>query len=96
MVQPNEDPNITAIRKYYYDLVGKTPTIYQANPANFPFIHFAAHALPNRKSPLDSSIVLSQGRLYAREIEKTPLSDTLVTISACQSAGRGGCWREFP
>jgi CHAT domain-containing protein len=64
------------------------PEAYRAaNPSRFSLIHFAAHALPNRDSPLDSSIVLSHGRLYAREVEGVPLSDALVTISACESAG---------
>ena len=59
----------------------------QANPDRFPLIHFATHALPNLSSPLDSSIVLSQGRLYAGEIQHVKLSHALVTISACRSAG---------
>ena len=59
----------------------------QANPANFGLIHFTAHALANSSSPLDSSIALSRGQLYAHEIQDIRLNNTLVTISACQSAG---------
>ena len=54
-------------------------------------IHFAAHAVPNRDSPLDSAVLLSPGKssakLYAREVQGVKLSADLVTVSACQSAG---------
>ena len=62
-----------------------------SGPSRFSVIHFAAHAVPNRDSPLDSAIVLSPGRdtakLYTREVRHVPLSAELVTVSACQSAG---------
>ena len=69
-----------------------TPTAYAgANPGRFSFIHFVAHGVASRASPLDSVIVLSEnGRpayVYARDIVRTPLSARLVTISACDSAG---------
>lgn len=68
------------------------PTAYQtAAPARFPIIHFAAHALGNPESPLDSAVALSSGpdsyKLYAREIQRVPLNAELVTVSACRSAG---------
>jgi CHAT domain-containing protein len=69
-----------------------TPTAYaNANPGRFSFIHFVAHGVASRESPLDSVIVLSEnGRLayvYARDIVRTRLTARLVTISACESAG---------
>jgi len=69
-----------------------TPAVYrEAHPEKFTLIHFAAHATANREDPLDSAVILSQGRqgfrLYAREVLKTPLDTGLVTISACRSAG---------
>jgi CHAT domain-containing protein len=54
-------------------------------------IHFAAHAIANRESPLDSAIILSpQGgdyKLYSRDIASSSLRADLVTISGCRSAG---------
>src|SRR5262249_49941255 len=35
----------------------------------------------------DSSVVLTNSRLYAREVQDIQLSGALVTVSACQSAG---------
>ncbi|HEX6462797.1 MAG TPA: CHAT domain-containing tetratricopeptide repeat protein [Vicinamibacterales bacterium] len=69
-----------------------TPTAYaNAHPGEFSFIHFVAHGVASRASPLDSVIVLSEnGRpayVYARDIIQTPLNARLVTISACESAG---------
>jgi CHAT domain-containing protein len=69
-----------------------TPIAYgAAEPADFDFVHFAAHAIANRESPLDSAIVLSPEndsyKLYARDIMKIPLHAELVTLSACHSAG---------
>lgn len=88
---------ITGIASLYPGAVVKIqedarPESYRAaDPSRFWAIHFAAHAVPNRESPLDSAVVLSQGRdsskLYAREVQDIHLSASLVTISACQSAG---------
>jgi CHAT domain-containing protein len=69
-----------------------TPDAYaEANPADFLFIHFAAHATANQDSPLDSAVVLTPRRgrykLYAREILNRHIDADLVTISACRSAG---------
>src|SRR5262249_12960352 len=68
------------------------PAAYRAaSPERFGMIHFAAHALGNSESPLDSAVALSPGpdtyKLYAREIQAMPLAAELVTISACRSAG---------
>lgn len=63
---------------------------FGAYPENFGFIHFAAHATANPRSPLDSAIILSgregQSRLLARDVMTVPISAELVTISACRSA----------
>ncbi len=69
-----------------------TPTAYaNAKPGQYTFIHFVAHGVASRASPLDSVIVLSENGhpayVYARDIVRTPLTATLVTISACDSAG---------
>jgi CHAT domain-containing protein/Tfp pilus assembly protein PilF len=69
-----------------------TPDAYaEANPADFLFIHFAAHATANQDSPLDSAVVLTprhgKYKLYAREIRNRRIHADLVTISACRSAG---------
>lgn len=72
-----------------------TPGAYlDHDPSQFAYIHFVAHGTASRLSPLDSSILLSQGtpaedsyKLYARDIIHHPLQARLVTISACYGAG---------
>lgn len=77
-----------------------TPTSYlDTAPENFSYIHFVAHGMANRLSPLDSAIVLSEPRhssdavktesfkLHARDIMPHPLHADLVTISSCYGAG---------
>ena len=69
-----------------------TPDSYRnAHPADFGFIHFAAHASMNSGNPLDSAVILSgppeKGRLLARTVVSIPLHAELVTVSACRSAG---------
>jgi CHAT domain-containing protein len=65
-----------------------TPEAYRAStPGRFSAIHFTAHAVANRESPLDSAVLLSGGKLYAREVMDVPLTADLVTISACRGVG---------
>jgi CHAT domain-containing protein/Tfp pilus assembly protein PilF len=69
-----------------------TPARYRdAMPEQFGVVHFTAHAAANAESPLDSAVILSKDgsgyKLYARDVAEQPLSATLVTISACRSAG---------
>jgi CHAT domain-containing protein/Tfp pilus assembly protein PilF len=63
----------------------------EARPAQFGWIHFAAHAAANQTSPLDSALILSRHdnlyQLSAREVMNVPLNARLVTLSACRSAG---------
>ncbi len=68
------------------------PDAYKsAQPGQFEFIHFSAHATANTQSPLDSAVILSgppdRCRLFARDVMSVPLTAELVTISACRSAG---------
>lgn len=68
------------------------PSAYrEADPEQFTYVHFAAHAQANPVVPLDSAVVLSAAgdeyKLYARDIISLPLSAELVTLSACRSAG---------
>ena len=62
-----------------------------AQPGRFSMIHIAAHGEANRRSPLDSALILSPGergfKLYARDVMEVPLRADLVTISACRSSG---------
>jgi CHAT domain-containing protein len=72
-----------------------TPAAYTAaDPGQFSFIHFVAHATASKLTPLDSAIVLSPAngepdsfKLYARDITQHPLRAELVTISSCNGAG---------
>lgn len=68
------------------------PAAYFAvHPERYSMIHVAAHGEANRRSPLDSALILSPGdkgfKLYARDIMGTALDADLVTISACRSSG---------
>ena len=62
-----------------------------AQPGRYSMIHIAAHGEANRRSPLDSALILSPGdrgfKLYARDVMQVPLRADLVTISACRSSG---------
>lgn len=64
---------------------------FAAQPKRYSIIHVAAHGEANRRSPLDSALILSPGesgfKLYARDIVSAPLDAELVTISACRSSG---------
>jgi CHAT domain-containing protein/tetratricopeptide (TPR) repeat protein len=65
-----------------------TPQAYRmAEPARFSAIHFTAHAIANFESPLDSAVLLTGGKLYARDVMDVPLTANLVTVSACRGAG---------
>jgi CHAT domain-containing protein len=62
-----------------------------SDPAQFAFVHFAAHADANTEAPLESAVILSStgdsAKLYARDILAVPLRADLVTISGCRTAG---------
>jgi CHAT domain-containing protein/tetratricopeptide (TPR) repeat protein len=69
-----------------------TPRSYlESHAGEFSFLHFVAHGIASRTSPLDSAVILTQEgdsyKLYARDIVKQPLRASLVTISACHGAG---------
>jgi CHAT domain-containing protein len=65
-----------------------TPEAYRAaGPRGFSAIHFAAHATANQENPLESAVLLANGKLYARDVMETPLAADLVTVSACRGAG---------
>jgi CHAT domain-containing protein/Tfp pilus assembly protein PilF len=79
--------------------VDATPAAYQSSqPAQYAYIHFAAHATANKNSPFDSAIILSRGttggKLSVKEVLSTPVNAELVTISACHSAGARTYWGE--
>jgi tetratricopeptide (TPR) repeat protein len=68
------------------------PEAYRtAGPGDYSMIHFAAHAVANSESPLNSAIVLSRSgeeyKLYAKDVLQQRLKADLVTISACRGAG---------
>ncbi len=64
-----------------------TPAAYFAARAGPRYIHFAAHAAAFAEQPLDSAIILSAGRLTARDLLHMPIHAELVTLSSCSSAG---------
>jgi CHAT domain-containing protein len=70
-----------------------TPAAYSAaDPGMYDYLHFVAHGVATRETPLDSAVILGMDasksyRLLARDIVKTPLAARLVTISSCYGAG---------
>jgi CHAT domain-containing protein len=99
---PNAAAEIDGIEKHFTaehrQLVARaeaTPAAYAAHdPQGYAYIHFVAHAVASRLSPLDSAVVLSADpknsggfKLYAHDIVGVPLHADLVTISACDSSG---------
>jgi len=73
-----------------------TPDSYlKSSPGMYKFIHMATHGTPNAIDPLQSAIILSAGndgnfKLLAQDIVdgKVRLNADLVTISACEGAGK--------
>jgi CHAT domain-containing protein len=66
-----------------------TPQAYLASASGpFAAIHFTAHATANRETPLESAVVLSGAKLYARDVMELKLDADLVTVSACRGAGQ--------
>jgi CHAT domain-containing protein len=49
--------------------------------------HFACHGEQNMQSPLDSALILQDGRLKVSQIMQQPLQNaSLAVLSACQTA----------
>jgi CHAT domain-containing protein len=67
-----------------------TPQAFLTEAKGGPFaaIHFTAHAVANRETPLESAVLLSGGRLFARDVMDLSLKADLVTVSACRGAGQ--------
>jgi CHAT domain-containing protein len=98
----NAAVEMTSIKKHFPAAVQRVferdqataPAYLSSNPEQFSYIHFVAHAMASRLSPLESAIVLSKSggdsenfKLYARDIIQHPVRADLVTISACYGAG---------
>ena len=75
----------------YRGALARPVEYFQSRPARFSLIHFAAHAIANESSPLDSAVLLSgsdeKRKLFARDVMGVPLKADVVTISACRGAG---------
>ena len=99
---PNASTEIQRIRQYFpterqmvLTQANAVPAAYMASgPEKYRYIHFVAHGMASRSSPLDSAVVLSPPsgdpgdfKLYAREIVRHRLHARLVTISACYGSG---------
>lgn len=85
--------HLSSVRQVLYSGEQARPRVYfEANPDEFSWIHFVAHAAANQEEPLLSAVILSsaQGsdyRLFAKDILKIPIHAELVTISGCHGAG---------
>jgi CHAT domain-containing protein/Tfp pilus assembly protein PilF len=70
-----------------------TPASYRSSkPGRFAYLHFVAHGVASRRTPLDSAVILGRDatkeyKLFARDIVDQPLEARLVTISSCHGAG---------
>ena len=97
---PNAAEEIKVVASYFpaaqrevLEKAAATPTAYVlGHPERFAYLHFVTHGTASVTRPLESAVVLSREgdsyKLYAREILKHPLTAQLVTISACEGAGR--------
>jgi CHAT domain-containing protein len=97
---PNAAEEIRVVEKYFppdqrevFAKAAATPTAYvRGRPERFAYLHFVTHGTASVTRPLESAVILSNEgdsyKLYAREIVKHPLTAQLVTISACEGAGR--------
>jgi CHAT domain-containing protein len=63
----------------------------RSSPGRFTYIHFSTHAEANASEPLESFVVVTPRgddfKLRARDVLSRPLQASLVTVSACESAG---------
>jgi CHAT domain-containing protein len=97
---PNAAEEIKVLEKYFppeqrevLEKSAATPTAYlRGRPERFAYLHFVTHGTASVTRPLESAVILSKEgdsyKLYAREIVKHPLTAQLVTISACEGAGK--------
>jgi CHAT domain-containing protein len=76
-------------------LAGKQATAsayVRSHPEQFSYLHFVTHGTASQMRPLESAVILSKEgdsyKLYARDIVAHPLKAQLVTISACNGAGK--------
>ena len=94
---PHLEREVAVLRRSFPSLTLLTgqqanPQAYRTeHPGDYSLIHFAAHAVANAESPLNSAVILSRNgedyKLYAKDLLEQPLHADLVTISACHSAG---------
>jgi CHAT domain-containing protein len=97
---PNAAEEMKVVEKYFppqqrevLEKAAATPTAYaRGRPERFAYLHFVTHGTASVTRPLESAVILSKEgdsyKLYAREIVKHPLTAQLVTISACEGAGK--------
>jgi CHAT domain-containing protein len=86
--------DLPSFRQKVWEREQAEPAVYaRSMPAEFGYIHFVAHGVANSEEPLESAVILSRSnngseyKLRARDVLGMPLHATLVTISACRSAG---------
>jgi CHAT domain-containing protein len=98
---PNATSEIEHIRSHFASdrqtvITGAqaVPAAYaQTGPERYRYVHFVAHGVANRQTPLESAVILSETpgsnefKLYAREVIRHPLHSRLVVISACNGSG---------
>jgi CHAT domain-containing protein len=79
-------------RTFFTGVSAKASQYASSNPGRFSYLHFATHGTASLARPLESAIILSpEGdsfKLYARDIVEHPIHSFLVTISACDGAGK--------
>ncbi len=98
---PNATVEIEHVRSHFASdrqtvITGReaVPSAYVATgPERYRYVHFVAHGVANRQTPLESAVILSPAadsrdyKLYAREVISHPLHSRLVVISACNGSG---------
>jgi CHAT domain-containing protein len=70
-------------------LIGRNATVSAFRQgAETDIIHYHGHAAYDNVDPLQSALILSDGKLTAREIMSIPLRAALITLVACESAAQ--------
>ena len=81
-----------ARRKLFLGQDARASRYLSSNPGKYSYLHFGTHGIASLTRPLESAVILTREgdsyKLYARDIVQHPLNAYLVTISACDGAGK--------
>jgi len=81
-----------ARRRLFLQHDARASNYLSSDPGKYSYLHFGTHGIASLTRPLESAIILTREgdsfKLYARDIVKHPLNAFLVSVSACDGAGK--------